>query len=47
MRKRGEVVERSFAQFWSVAGCAEHGCAVARTSTNDISFMWRAKISAF
>ncbi len=31
MRRRAEVVERSFATLWNAAACGERGCVVART----------------
>ena len=48
MRKRGEVVERSFAHmFSSAAACAVRGCAAGKKSTNDTSSMSRVTISEF
>ena len=34
MRRRGEMVERSFALSSIAAACVEHGCADGRTSTS-------------
>ena len=44
MRKRGEVVERSFAHVLDRGGIAAHGCGAAKMSTSDIPPMSPAGI---